>query len=252
MVASVPPRGRPSDQLYAGWAALGLASAGHDLNTVGDAQGLMDYIRGGAGTRDVGALERTILVVRAAGLNARSFGGRDLIESLQRHYRGDGSNTGQVNLTAFAVHALRAEGGLVGSVGSDSKTMRWLVRQQDTDGGFSFSGAGGSSDIDDTGASLQALAGDPGAAAARSRAVSFLRRQQNRDGGFPSQPGTGSNAQSTAWAILGLDAAGACLRRQLQACGGAISPLAYSFDSLVAANGAVRYSRGVTQTPVCG
>src|SRR6185312_13756437 len=71
--------GQPSDQLFAGWAALGLASAGHDLNRLGDAQSLMDYIRSGAGTRDVGALERTILVVRAAGQSARSFGGRDLI-----------------------------------------------------------------------------------------------------------------------------------------------------------------------------
>jgi hypothetical protein len=31
--------------------------------------------------------------------------------------------------------------------------------------------------------------------------------------------------------------------------GGAVSPLAY-LDSLVGANGAVRYSRGVSQTPV--
>jgi hypothetical protein len=56
-----------------------------------------------------------------------------------------------------------------------------------------------------------------------------------------------SNAQSTAWAIQGLEAAGvspATLHR-----GGAISPLAY-LDSLVGANGAVRYSRGVSQTPV--
>ena len=242
-----PAPGQPSDQLYAGWAALGLASAGHDLNTVGDAQGLMDYVRGGAGAGDVGALERTILVVGAAGQSARSFGGHDLIAALQRHFRGDGSISGQVNLTAFAVLALRAEGGLVGSVGSDSKTVRWLVRQQDSDGGFSFSGAGGSSDVDDTGATLEALAGDHAAAGAVSRAVGFLRRQQNRDGGFPSQPGMSSNAQSTAWAIQGLDAAGvspATLHR-----GGAISPLAY-LDSLVAANGAVRYSRGVTQTPV--
>ena len=54
-----PAPGQPSDQLYAGWAALGLASAGHDLNTVGDAQGVMDYVRGGIGPHppgDVGAL----------------------------------------------------------------------------------------------------------------------------------------------------------------------------------------------------
>ena len=210
----------------------------------------MDYVRGGAAAGDVGALERTILVVRAAGQSARSFGGHDLIAALQRHFRSDGSISGQVNLTAFAVLALRAEGGSAASVGSDSKTLRWLVRQQDSDGGFSFSGGNDparQSDVDDTGATLEALAGDHAAAGAVPRAVGFLRRQQNRDGGFPSQPGMSSNAQSTAWAIQGLDAAGvspATLHR-----GGAISPLAY-LDSLVAANGAVRYSRGVTQTPV--
>jgi energy-coupling factor transport system substrate-specific component len=237
--------GQPSDQLYAGWAALGLASAGHDLNTLGDAQGLMDYVRRGAigpHPPDVGALERTILVARAAGVSARSFGGRDLIAALEGQFRRDGSIAGQVNLTSFAVLALRADG-----VAASAKTMRWLVRQQDGDGGFSFATAGGSSDVDDTGAALEALAGDGAAAHAMARAVGFLRRRQDRDGGFPSQPGMGSNAQSTAWAIQGLDAAGvspAGLRR-----GGAVSPLAY-LDSLVAANGAVRYSRGVTQTPV--
>jgi len=240
-----PAPHQASDQLYAGWAALGLASAGHDLNRLGDAQGLMDYIRAGARTHDVGAMERTILVVRAAGVSARSFGGRDLIAALESRFEGDGSISGQVNLTAFAVLALRADGD--GAARPSAKTLRWLVRQQDSDGGFSFSGRGGSSDIDDTGAALEALAGDHGAAATMSRAVTYLRRQQNRDGGFPSQPGMSSNAQSTAWAIQGLDAAGvspAGLHR-----GGSISPLAY-LDSLVAANGAVRYSRGVTQTPV--
>jgi hypothetical protein len=245
-----PDQGQPSDQLYAGWAALGLAAAGHDLNQIGDAQGLMDYIHAGAATRDVGALERTILVARAAGQSARSFGGRDLVSDLEGRFRADGSISDQVNLTAFAVLALRAEGDgpeRVGSDSSDSKTMRWLVRQQDSDGGFSFSGGGGSSDIDDTGAALEALAGDGSAARAMSRAVSFLRRQQDHDGGFPSQPGMSSNAQSTAWAIQGLEAAGvspASLRR-----GGGPSPLAY-LNSLVGPNGAVRYSRGVTQTPV--
>ena len=237
--------GQPSDQLYAGWAALGLASAGHDLNQLGDAESLISYIARGAGTHDVGALERTILVVRAAGQSPRSFGGRDLIAALESRFRGDGSISDQVNLTAFAILALRADG--LGWAGSNSRTLGWLVRQQDSDGGFSFAGRGGSSDVDDTGAALEALAGDRAAASVMSRAVAFLRRQQDRDGGFPSQPGMGSNAQSTAWAIQGLDAAGvspATLHR-----GGAGSPLAY-LDSLVGANGAVRYSRGVTQTPV--
>ncbi len=195
--------GQPSDQLYAGWAALGLASAGHDLNQLGDAESLVSYIARGAGTHDVGALERTILVVRAAGRSPRSFGGRDLIAALQSHVKGDGSISDQVNLTAFAILALHADG-----LAPSGRTLGWLAHQQDSDGGFSFAGREGSSDVDDTGAALEALAGEHAPASVISRAVAFLRRQQGRDGGFPSQPGMGSNAQSTAWAIQGLQAAG--------------------------------------------
>jgi hypothetical protein len=81
----------------------------------------------------------------------------------------------------------------------------------------------------------------------RARAITYLRRHQNRDGGFPSEPGQTSNAQSTAWAVQGLDAAGAdpaSLHR-----GGSPSPLAY-LRSLIAPNGSLRYARGTVQTPV--
>jgi hypothetical protein len=235
--------GRPSNQLYAGWAALGLVSAGYDLGRVARGPGLLAYIRSGAGApSDVGAVERTILVARAAGLAPRSFGGHDLVAELERHIRADGSVSGQVNWTAFAVLALRAAG-----VSPSAETLRWLVRQQDADGGFSFAGAGGSSDVDDTGAVLEALAGDRATAVVTARAVSYLRRQQNRDGGFPSQPGASPNAQSTAWAIQGLDAVG------VPAAGvdhsGGSSPLAY-LDALATPSGAIRYSRGVVQSPV--
>ena len=45
--------------------------------------GLVTTSAPGADNADVGALERTILVVRAAGLSARDFGGHDLIGALQ-------------------------------------------------------------------------------------------------------------------------------------------------------------------------
>ena len=159
-----PAPGQPSDQLYAGWAALGLASAGHDLRRRRRRPGPA-WPTSAAGPRpvDVGSLERTILVVRAAGpVGAqlrRPRPGRGAAAPLPAR---DGSVSGQVNLTAFAVLALRAAGGR----GRRRPTLRWLVRQQDADGGFSFAGAGGSSDVDDTGAALEALAGDHAAAGA--------------------------------------------------------------------------------------
>ena len=64
----------------------------------------------GPARADPGSLERTILVVRAAGLSARRFGGRDLVAELEHDVRRDGSVADQVNWTAFDVLALRAAG----------------------------------------------------------------------------------------------------------------------------------------------
>ena len=206
---------------------------------------MVDYIRSSAGSaRDVGSVERTILVLSAGGISPRHFAGRNLVATLEHHVGANGSIAGQVNLTSFAVLALRGAG-----VAPSPRTLAWLVRQQDGDGGFGFAGRGSGSDVDDTGATLEALAGVrvAGAARVRSRAVSYLRRRQDRDGGFPSQPGEGSNSQSTAWAIQGLDASG--VNPASLHLNGAISPLAY-LRSLIAANGSVAYSRGVRQTPV--
>ena len=77
------------------------------------------------------------------------------------------------------------------------------------------------------------------------RAARFLVRRQNADGGFPLVPGGASNAQSTAWAVQGLLAAGrdpAKVRRSRD-------PLAY-LRSLTSPSGEVRYSRTSRQTPV--
>ncbi len=219
--------GQPSSPLFSGWAALGLASAGQ--NPAGVRRGgvsLLDYVKGSPGS-DPGSIERTILALRAAGQPA---GG--LLGALQSQIRSDGSVSDQVNLTAFAVLALRAAGAPV-----NAATNNWLANQQDSDGGFNFARRGGSSDVDDTGAALEALGPN-------GRAVSFLHSQQNGDGGFPSQPGGPSNAQSTAWAVQGLIAAGAGLGGLHHG-----SPLDY-LRSLIAADGHVQYSRSSDQTPV--
>jgi Prenyltransferase and squalene oxidase repeat len=238
-----PAPGQASAQLYSGWAALGLAAAGEDPAQVSrNGRSLIAYLRSGvAADNDPGSLERTILAAVAAGANPRSFGGRNLVGSLESRIRHNGSVSGQTNLTSFAVLALRAAG-----VSVPADTVRWLLAQQDRDGGFNFATAPGASDVDDTGAVLEALAMDSDRAA-RKRAVAFIERHQNRDGGFPATAGATSNAQSTAWAVQGLLSAGvdpASVRR-----GGAPSPLAY-LGSLIASDGHVRYARGNNQTPV--
>jgi prenyltransferase beta subunit len=75
----------------------------------------------------------------------------------------------------------------------------------------------------------------------------YLVRSQNLDGGFPQQYGGESNAQSTAWAVQGLIAAGrnpAAVRRR-----GSRSPVGY-LESLLVPGGSIRYSRTGSQTPV--
>ncbi len=238
-------RGASSSELFSGWAALAFAAQGRNPQVIRNGgQSLTSYIGARLSTAsDVGSVERTILVVHAAGLSPTAFGGRDLVAALLSHVRRNGSVGGLVNLTSFAILALRGAGHPVAPA-----TRAWLLRQQDTDGGYNFATSGATSDVDDTGAALEALA-VAGAAPARTlhRAVAFIRAQQNRDGGFPSQPGDDSNAQSTAWAVQGLIAAGVspgALHRR-----GAPSPLAY-LRSLIAPDGHVRYSRSSDQTPV--
>ena len=236
--------GGTSSELYTGWAALGLAAEGiNPQNVRRGGHSVIDYIRAGIGqVTDPGSLERTILAVRAAGLSARNFAGRDLVARLQHAIRANGSVANQVNWTSFAILALRSTG-----LTPPGRMYSWLTHQQDRDGGFNFATAGGASDVDDTGAALEALASDSPAGSIRRRAVTFIRHHQNRDGGFPSESGGTSNAQSTAWAVQGLLAAGVnpgTLHRS-----GAASPLVY-LRSLTEPDGHVHYSRTSDQTPV--
>jgi hypothetical protein len=234
-------RGQQSSALYSGWVALALVADGRNpAHVARGGRSLLAYIKAKR-AHDPGSLERTILVAGAAGVPATDFGGRDLLAELKHDIRPNGSVSGQVNLTAFAVLALRAAG-----VAPPARMLRWLVRQQDANGGFSFAQAGDLADIDDTGAALEALAGTPHHLA-RRRAVAFIRAAQNRDGGFPAEPGGSSNAQSTAWAVQGLIAAGVDLRRVRTH--GSPSPLRY-LRSLITRRGAIDYARGVLLTPV--
>jgi energy-coupling factor transport system substrate-specific component len=229
--------GATSDPLFSGWAALGLSAGGVDPAAVrrGGAS-LLGYLER-APLPDTGAVERTLLAAGAAGADPRGFGGQDLVAVLGRRVRPDGSVADQVNLTAFAALALRAAEAPV-----PPRMLGWLRQQQNGDGGFSFATAGGQSDVDDTGAALEALG--PGAAARRG--VRFIAAQQNPDGGLPAQPGAASNAQSTAFAVQGLIAAGtdpSAIRRHGR------SALDY-LRLLIAPDGHIRYARGSDQTPV--
>jgi energy-coupling factor transport system substrate-specific component len=251
--------GQRSSALYSGWAALGLAADGVEIGGVRRATSgrtLLQYVQRGAGASDSGSLERTILALRAGGASVTDVGGRNLVRALLGRFSRRGAVAGLVNLTSFGVLALCAAGER-STAALQRRAAGWLARESDRDGGYGFAGRGSQSDADDTGAVLEALhcaggAGSGSGAAgraisrARRRAIAYLRRDQDRDGGFPAAPGAGSNAQSTAWTIQGLIAAGvdpSTLRRD------GATPSSY-LVSLVSRDGAVRYARGKTVSPV--
>ena len=231
----------PSSAGMTGWATLGLEAAGVDPASVSrNGKTPLSYLRSTAGgLRDAAELERTILVVEAAGLSSRRFAGRNLVRRLLKQRRGDGSWGGQVNPTAFGVLALAAAGS-----GTADRSARWLIRNRNGDGGWGFA-PNTNSDADTTGAVLQALGAMGTGSGAMRGGVGYLRSAQLRGGGFPLSGG-GANAQSTAWAIQGLIAAGVSPRNLRK---GGRDPFGY-LASLQAADGHYRYSRTSDQTPV--
>jgi uncharacterized membrane protein len=242
-------KGEGSSELYTAWTAIGLAAAGRNPASVRrGGHSVLDSLRAEVSTLDgLGDAERTILAAQACGASSYSFAGRNLVAEVLRARDSDNSFEHLVNLTAFAIFALRAVGHSQ-SFSAIRDAAGWIERQQNSDGGFGFGGHGSPSDVDDTGAALQALA-DAGAHNVRilGAAADFLIRSQNLDGGYPQQYGGESNAQSTAWAVQGLIAAGRnpnTVRRR-----GSRSPTGY-LESLLAPGGSIRYSRTGTQTPV--
>jgi energy-coupling factor transport system substrate-specific component len=235
-----------SSPLYTGWVVLGIAAAGENPRDVrqGKASPVTYTRKHLPKPTDVGELERTILMLHAAGVSPRDFGRRDLVAQLQALRKPSGSWDNLVDHTSFGILAMRAGG-------VSSKALRgsalWMERQQNADGGFGFGPKGGSSDADDTGSAIQALvAVGRGRKTAARKALAYLRKAQNPDGGFGQLRSDDSNAQSTAWAVQGIVAAGAnptSLRRNGH------NPISY-LVSLQQANGAVRYSRTSAQSPV--
>ena len=243
--------GEESSPAMTGWAVLGLEAAGVNPLDVdhGDATPI-SYLAGTVGEiSTTGDIERTILVLRGAGLDPRQFQGRDLVARLLARRGGDGSWGGQVNPTAFGILALKAAGATSGN----SRSVGWLRTHQSEDGGWGFA-PGSASDPDSTGAVLQALAAGGGARVRASATrvmrgirggVSYLRSVQRSGGGFALSGGT-ANAQSTAWAVQGLAAAGVS---PSSVRSGGSSPLDY-LAGVRAGDGHYRYSSSSDQTPV--
>jgi Squalene-hopene cyclase C-terminal domain/Prenyltransferase and squalene oxidase repeat len=233
----------PSSAQMTGWAMLGLEAAGRNPLDVGSGgPSPIAYMRTRADRLDrgLGDLELAILALEGAGLDARRFAGHDLVAELRRFQGADGSFQGQVNLTAYAILALRAAGTSSGI----SRAAAWLRGAQNGDGGWGASPSG-RSEPDSTGSALQGLAAARGGPAIR-RGVGYLRRTQRRAGGWGIYETGVVNSQSTAFAAMGLVAAGIDPDRVSRGGRSALDFLA----ARQAADGHYTYAPGSDQTPV--
>ena len=221
-------RGGRSDPSLTAWVVLALKATGRDPSTLrrhgtSAAQYLADKPY-----PEADDLALRVLALRALGEPVDALSAR--LEGLRRP---DGRIGPLVNSTIWSVLALRAAGRPAGT-----STLRYLLRQQRSSGGWSWA-PGVAPDSNDTAAAVQALraAGVRGAPVAR--AVRYLRGLQTRDGCFAFSRGRPSDAQSTAWVVQALVAARAPVPR---------SAVRY-LVSLRRRDGSYRYSKRYATTP---
>jgi hypothetical protein len=218
------------------WAALALEGAG--INAQDQARCGTDaftYLVDGFGEGleeelawpqvAITAFERELLVVDASGTDPHDFAGHDLVAEILDRQLEDGSfpyveggTKGESNDTIFAILALSPihEAKVEAAI---EAAREWVIGAEDEDGGWYYSGKGPVSEVDMTGAALEALVAagaptEPAALAAyetaERRGLGYLEEAQLPDGGFPALPRSEgeSNVASTAWAVQGIWATG--------------------------------------------
>jgi hypothetical protein len=156
---------------------------------------------------------KLILAAVAAKRNPRSFGGVDLVASLEAKLDPSGvyggAKAGTVFEQALAILALKATQRPI-----PTSAVNWLIGAQLGDGSWSWNGdtTPGSGDSNTTALAVQALVAAGGQGAAVSKALGYLHGIQNKDGGFPYQKpsaqGSDTDANSTAYATQAIIAAG--------------------------------------------
>jgi len=210
--------GGTADAALSSWAVLGLRAAG------ADAPGSLAYLQSQEPSL------RTSNDVALVALAEQTLGARPDALRARLVVRPSGQIGETLNSTFWGVLALGR---------SSAATTRFVLARQAKSGGWSWY-LNGQPDSNDTAAAIEALrvAGVRGKPV--TRAVAFLRSFQRRDGGFELTRGRGSDAQSTAWAIQGLVAAG-------------VKPPARAFAYLARLrrpDGSYRYSAKYATTPV--
>ncbi len=231
--------GEESSAAITGWAMLGLEAADRNpLDVTEGGRSPVDFLRSNlAEVSSSGDIARTIVALEGAGVDPRSFGGKNLVGQLLGRRAENGSFQGWPGTTSFSVIALRT----AGATGGLGGTLSWLSGAQNSDGGWGDLPQP-PSNADVTGSAMQAL---PDTEAA-NRGLSYLRNHQRPGGGFAIGDSGAVNSQSTAWAVQGMLAVGAD-PATIEVDGQ--SGLDY-LEAQQADDGHYRYSASKDQTPV--
>ncbi len=212
--------GGSADPSLTAWAVLGLRAAAIE------APGSLAYLQ----SQESSLQSTTDIALVALAERALGAAPQALLARITSAEHPNGQIGPTVNSTIWSVLALRR---------SPAATTRFVLAQQARNGGFAWN-AGGLPDSNDTAAALELFRVAHVTGRPVARAVSFLLGFRDGDGGFELAKGRGSDAQSTAWAIQGLVAAGRTPPR---------SAFAY-LARMRRPDGSYRYSASYVTTPV--
>ena len=197
--------------------AIGAAAAGYDPNALrhGSGPSVMAYLaaHAAAACTSAGACGELLQAVDAAGLNPASFGGVDLLTTLDGFYD---AATGVFGDGEAFTQTLAIQGLVAAHQTVPAAALQDLAAAQDTDGGWDYllikDDPNGhtnfdTSDTNSTAMVLMAL--DAAGVHGRDHAaLAWLLTEQDGDGGFPYQAGSGTDPDSTALVLQALVATG--------------------------------------------
>ncbi|MGQ9555682.1 MAG: prenyltransferase/squalene oxidase repeat-containing protein [Anaerolineae bacterium] len=204
-----------------------LAAAGQDVAGLKvSGKSPLDYLAAHiTEATNIGTKAKVAMAVSAAGANASSVGGANLIDEIERSLTADGFYGGAEDMLTSHVYAMLA----LASAGRPvaASAVAWLRNQQAPGGGWAWNGSKKPQDVDSntTALALQALiaAGVPKDDPAVQLGLQYLATVQNDDGGFtyqkPSPYGTDTDANSTAVCLQALYATGQALATWAKADG---------------------------------
>lgn len=210
------------------WVALGLVASGRSAGFA--ASCIERHASALTATTDI---ELATLALAAAGRNPSNAGGRNLVRAIQTSLQKGRIGT-LVASNQFGILALKAAGAPI-----PAAARRTLIADQNRDGSWPVSlGGDGDSNLTASGIMAAVALGIAPTSTVIVRAVAYLKRFRNH-GGYALTAGSTPDAQSTAWVLQGLAAAG---KRD---------PAAEAYlASLQGSTGAVAYQRGLAITPV--